>query len=41
MDIKQPLDLLYMALSIAFIGLALYFTHKSEAQGAADKRGGA
>lgn len=33
MDIKQPLDLLYMALSIALIGLALYFTHKAEAHG--------
>jgi hypothetical protein len=30
-----------MALSIAFIGLALYFfTHKAEARGAADKQGG-
>lgn len=37
MDISQPLDLLYMALSIAFIGLALYFTHKAEAQGGEER----
>jgi hypothetical protein len=29
-----------MALSIAFIGLALYFTHEAEARGAAGKQGG-
>jgi uncharacterized membrane protein YqhA len=37
MDIKQPLDLLYMALAIALIGLALYFTHKAEAVGEGEK----
>jgi uncharacterized membrane protein YqhA len=37
MEIKQPLDLLYMALAIAFIGLALFFTHKAEAHGAPAK----
>ena len=32
-DIKQPLDLLYMGLAIALIGVALYFTHKAEGRG--------
>lgn len=33
-DMKTPLDLLYLGGSIALIGLALYFTHAAEAHGA-------
>jgi uncharacterized membrane protein YqhA len=33
MDMKTPLDLLYLGGSIALIGLALYFTHAAEAHG--------
>lgn len=34
MDMKTPLDLLYLGGSIALVGLALYFTHAAEAHGA-------
>ena len=33
MDMKTPLDLLYLGGSIALIGLALYFTHAAESHG--------
>lgn len=33
MDMKTPLDLLYLGGSIALVGLALYFTHAAEAHG--------
>lgn len=33
MELKQPLDLLYLGGSIALIGLALYLTHAAEAHG--------
>ncbi|MGE5027399.1 MAG: YqhA family protein [Betaproteobacteria bacterium] len=33
MDMKTPLDLLYLGGSIALIGLALYFTHAAEVHG--------
>jgi uncharacterized membrane protein YqhA len=33
MDMKTPLDLLYLGGSIALIGLALYFTHAAEGHG--------
>lgn len=34
MELKQPLDLLYLSGSIALIGLALYLTHAAESHGA-------
>lgn len=37
LNIEQPQDLLYMAVSIAFIGLALYFAHKAEVHGEGQK----
>lgn len=36
LKIDRPLDLLYVALSITFIGIALYFTHKAEGSAGAD-----
>ncbi len=39
MDMKTPLDLLYLGASIALVGLALYFTHASEAQAGAKSQG--
>ena len=35
MEMKTPLDLLYLGGSIALIGLALYFTHAAEVHGGA------
>jgi len=42
MDLKTPLDLLYLGGSIALVGLALYLTHASESHGPAshDKEAG-
>lgn len=37
MDMKTPLDLLYLGGSIALIGLALYLTHAAEGHGAKEE----
>lgn len=41
MDMKTPLDLLYLGGSIALIGLALYLTHAAEGHGAKEEHGAA
>ncbi len=40
MEFKTPLDLVYLALGIALIGLALYLSHASESHQGAGEAGG-